>query len=486
MAAAGQQPLASVKLRSVELTNRPETHYATSGDLQIAYQAFGAGPALVWVSGWVSQLDLYWEEPSVARFLQRLGSFARVIVFDRRGIGLSDRIHSHSVPTIEERTDDICAVLDELAVERAAVLGQGYGTPIALLFAASHPERTSSLILYSPSAKAGLRTEDYPWGSTAEQQAAWRERSTRLWGTTEFAAEWLARLAPSVAGDARTIEWTARVLRGSGSPAAFRVYSEMSARVDVRDVLPHVRVPTLVLVREHAKLPKGGVDVDGLEEARWVADRLPDATLVVTPGRDYLPWVGDQDALLDEVAAFVTGARPERAPDRVLLTVLFTDLVGSTRRVTELGDARWRELLEQHNRAVREVLSRFGGHEIDRAGDGFLATFDGPARAVRAALTIVSELAELGLDVRAGVHTGEVELLGDGIGGIAVHIGARVAGLGEAREVLVTRTVRDLTAGSGIQFDDRGTHALRGIPGDWELFAAGESEPAGRDSRPTP
>jgi pimeloyl-ACP methyl ester carboxylesterase/class 3 adenylate cyclase len=454
----------------------PETHYASSGEVQIAYQAFGEGPDLVWVPGWVSQLDLYWEEPALVRFLRRLATFARVIVFDRRGLGLSDRVSIERLPTLEQRMDDIRAVLDDLRVERAAVLGQGYGSPLALLFAATYPERTASLVLYSPSAKAGLRTDDYPWGSTAEQQAAWRERSGRLWGTSEFAAEWLARLAPSAAGDARTIEWTARVLRAAGSPATFRAYGEMSAAVDVRAILPNVHVPTLVLVREAAKLPKGGVDVDGVAEGRWIAEQIPKASFVVVPGRDYLPWFGDQDVLVDEVAEFVTGDRPIREPDRALLTILFTDLVGSTERVAELGDRRWRELLEEHNEAVRRVLERYSGREIDRAGDGFLATFDGPARAVQAALAIVSELARLQLDVRAGVHTGEVEIVGEGIGGIAVHLCARVAALGTAGEVLVTRTVKDLTAGSGIEFQERGTHALRGVPGNWELFVATTSE----------
>jgi pimeloyl-ACP methyl ester carboxylesterase len=454
------------------MTRPPETHYATSGDLQIAYQSFGSGPDLVWVPGWVSQLDLYWEEPSLAWFLERLASFARVIVFDRRGIGLSDRVEARHLPTLEQRMDDIRAVLDDTGVAAAAVFGQGFGIPIALLFAATYPERTSSLVLYTPSAKGGLLTDDYPWGSTPEQQDEWRERSTREWGTTEFAAEWLARLAPSAAGDERTIEWTARVLRAAGSPAASRALSEMNAAADVRAILPNVHVPTLVLVREQARAPKADVDVDSLAEARWVAERIPDATLAVVPGRDYLPWYGDQDALVDEVAAFVTGDRPVREPDRVLLTLLFTDLVRSTERVATLGDLRWRELLERHNDAVRRVLGRYGGREVDRAGDGFLATFGGPARAVRAALEIVFELAPLQLDVRVGVHTGEVELLGDSIGGIAVHIGARVAATGDAGDVLVTRTVKDLTAGAGIEFRPRGTHALRGVPGDWELYSA--------------
>jgi class 3 adenylate cyclase len=375
------------------------------------------------------------------------------------------------VPTVEERIDDVRAVLDDLEIERAAILGQGYGTPIATLFAATYPERTTSLVLYSPSAKGGLRTDDYPWGSTPEQLEAWRERSTRMWGTREFAAEWLARLAPTAAGDDRMIDWTARVLRAAASPTSMATYGRMSSLVDVRGILPNVRVPTLVVVREDACLPKGAADVDGAAESRWVAGRIPDATLVLVPGRDYLPWVGDQDALVDEIAEFVTGDRPIHEPDRALLTILFTDLVSSTQRVTELGDKRWRELLERHNETVRRTLARYDGREVDRAGDGFLATFDGPARAVRAALEIVSELEVLGLGVRAGVHTGEVELVEEGIGGIAVHIGARVAALGGAGDVLVTRTVKDLTAGSEIGFEERGTHVLRGIPGEWELYA---------------
>jgi pimeloyl-ACP methyl ester carboxylesterase/class 3 adenylate cyclase len=450
----------------------PDTRYATSGDVQIAYQAFGDGPDLVWVPGWVSQLDLYWEEPSLARFLRRLASFSRVIVFDRRGIGLSDRVSVDSLPTLEATMDDIRAVLDDLGVERTAILGQGYATPIAVLFAATYPDRMTSLVLYAPSAKAGLRTDDYPWGSTPEEHAEWVERSARLWGTREFAGAWLERLAPSVAGDERVVEWTARVLRAAGSPAASRAFARMNAEQDVRAILPNVHVPTLLVARTSAKNPKGGVDVAAVEEARWIEGQMPNASLEVVPGRDYLPWFGEQDALVDEIATFITGTRPVREPDRVLATVLFTDLVGSTERVAELGDERWRALIREHNEAVRRLLAEFGGREVDRAGDGFLATFDGPGRAVRCALGIVPELARLGLDVRAGVHTGEVELLGEGIGGIAVHIGARVAALGDAGDVLVTRTVKDLTAGSGIDFRERGTHALRGVPGEWELFAA--------------
>jgi len=463
---------------SLSVSTPPETHYATSGEVQIAYQAFGDGPDLVWVPGWVSQLDLYWEEPALARFLRGLASFARVIVFDRRGLGLSDRVAVARLPTLETRMDDIRAVLDDLGVRRAAILGQGYGSPIALLFAATYPERTSSLVLYSPSAKGGLRTDDYPWGATTEEHEAWIERSTRLWGTKEFAAEWLARLAPTAAGDDRIVEWTARVLRAAGSPATSRALAHMNAAMDVREILPHVHVSTLVLARDAATTPKGGIDIRTVEEARWIAEHLPNASLVLAPGSDYLPWVGDQDALVDEIATFVTGARPVRTPDRVLATVLFTDLVRSTERVAELGDVRWRALRGEHDETVRRLLARFGGQEVDHAGDGFFATFDGPGRAVRCALAIVTELESLQLGVRAGVHTGEVEVVGAGISGIAVHIGARVAALGTAGEVLATRTVKDLTAGSGIEFEERGTHALRGVPGEWEIFAANATESA--------
>ena len=457
----------------MNLGGPPETRYAASGEVQIAYQAFGDGPDLVWVPGWVSQLDLYWEEPALARFLHRLSSVARLVVFDRRGVGLSDRMSGERLPTLEERMDDIRAVLDDLGLERTAILAQGYATPIAVLFAATYPERTTSLVLYAPSAKGGLRTDDHPWGASSEEHADWIERSTRLWGTREFAAEWLARLAPSVAGDERIIDWTARVLRSAGSPAASRAFVRMNAEMDVRAILPEVRVPTLLVARDAAKNPKGGVDVDAVEEARWFAEQIPDASLVVVPGRDYLPWFGDHDVLVDEIATFVTGARPVRPPDRILATVLFTDLVGSTARVAELGDERWRALRRNHDDTVRHALARHGGREVDQAGDGFLATFDGPGRAVRCALAIVAELERLELDVRAGVHTGEVEVVDEKIGGIAVHIGARVAALGGAGEVLVTRTVKDLTAGSGIEFEARGAHELRGVPGEWELFAAG-------------
>ena len=452
--------------------DRPATKYARSGEYHIAYQVIGEGPPdLVYVPGWISHLDLYWEEPSVAQFLRRLASFSRLIVFDKRGIGLSDPVPAENMPNLEERMDDVRAVLDAAGSERAAVLGQGYGCPIAMLFAATHPERVTHLVLYAPTVKAGLRTDDYPWGPTEDDVRAWRE-ATAEWGTDEFAESWVARLAPSAAQDRQFVEWAARMMRTAASPATFRAFGRMQSLMDAREVLPLIHVPTLVLGRTDACLPKGPVDVPPLEEARYTADRIPGATLVTVPGRDYLPWVGDQDSIVAEVGKFVTGAAPTREVDRVLLTVLFTDIVDSTKRAAELGDKRWRELLERHNALVRRHIEEYRGQEVDRAGDGFLTTFDGPARAIRCAQAIVASAAQEGLEIRAGIHSGEVELLEQGIGGIAVHLGARVAALAAPGEVLVTTTVRDLVAGSGIEFVERGTHELKGVPGTWDLLSA--------------
>ena len=372
---------------------------------------------------------------------------------------------------LEERTDDVRAMLDAVGSEQAAVLGQGYGCPIALFFAASHPERVTHLVLYAPTVKAGLRTDDFPWGATEEERQAWRE-ATAEWGTYEFADSWVARLAPSAAGDRQFVDWAARMMRTAASPATARAFFRMQSLMDAREVLPLIHVPTLVLDRAESRLPKGPVDMPPLEEARYIADRIAGAKLVTVPGRDYLPWVGDQESIVAEVGKFVTGAAPVREPDRVLLTVLFTDVVDSTKRAAELGDKRWRELLERHTALVRRCIDEYRGREVDRAGDGFLTTFDGPARAIRCAQAIVASAAQEGLEIRAGVHSGEVELLEQGIGGIAVHVGARVAGLAEPSEVLVTTTVRDLVAGSGIDFLERGTHELKGVPGQWDLLSA--------------
>jgi class 3 adenylate cyclase len=459
---------------------RSDVRYARSGAVNIAYQVVGDGPLdLLYIPGWISHLDLNWEEPAVARFLRRLGAGVRLILFDRRGTGLSDRVPEDALPTLEGRMDDARAVLDAAGSEQAAIFAQGYGCPLAIMFAATYPERTQALVLYNAIAKAGLKTDDYPWGSTPETAEAFRGRTAERWGSEEFAREWLGRLAPSAADDPRQLAWSARVMRASATPSASVRFSEMNALMDVRALLPLLHVPTLVLQREDVVAPKGGVDVRSLEEAEYVAARITGAKLVVLPGRDYLPWVGDQEALVNEVAAFVTGSRPPAEPDRVLLTVLFTDVVDSTGALARLGDRRWRELLGEHDILVRQELDRFRGREIDRAGDGFFATFDGPARAIRCAGEIAREVRRLGLEIRAGVHTGECELDADRVTGIAVHIGARIAALASAGEVLVSSTVKDLVAGSELRFQERAAARLKGIPGEWRLHALLADEPLG-------
>jgi len=450
----------------------PEVRYARSGTVNIAYQVVGDGPVdLLYIPGWISHLDLYWEEPTIARFLRRLGAGFRLILFDRRGTGLSDRVPDDALPSLEGRMDDARAVLDAAGSEQAAVFAQGYGTPLGMVFAATYPERTRALILYSPAAKAGLKTDDYPWGSTPEDEEPSRSKNLELWGSEAHAREWLRRLAPSEADDPRQVTWHARLMRASATPTASERFAEMNRLMDVRALLPLLHVPTLVLKREDAIAPKGPVDVQGLEEAQWIAARIPNAKLVVLPGRDYLPWVGDQEALVSEVSAFVTGSRPRAEPDRVLLTVLFTDIVDSTGWLASLGDQRWGELLTEHDILIRQALERFRGREVDRAGDGIFATFDGPARAIRCAAEIARQMRRLGPEIRAGVHTGECELDGDRVSGIAVHVGARIAALAGAGEVLVSGTVTDLVAGSELRFRERDPARLKGIPGERRLYS---------------
>ena len=450
----------------------PEVRYARSGEVNIAFQVAGSGPVdLLYIPGWISHLDLYWEEPTIARFLRRLGAGSRLILFDRRGTGLSDRVPDDQLPTLEGRMDDVRAVLDAAASEQAALFAQGYGTPLAIMFAATYPERTRGLILYSPIAKAGLKTDDYPWGATPEQAEAARVENRERWGSEDFAREWLQRLAPSEADDPRQIAWHARLMRASATPSASQRFAAMNWMMDVRALLPLLNVPTLVLEREDTIVPKGPVDVHGLEEAEWIAARIPDAKLVVLPGRDYLPWVGDQEALVSEVSAFVTGSRPPAEPERVLLTVLFTDIVDSTGWLARLGDQRWGDLLTEHDIIVRQALEQFRGREVDRAGDGIFATFDGPARAIRCASEIARQMHRLGPEIRAGVHTGECELDGDRVSGIAVHVGARIAALAGPGEVLVSGTVTDLVAGSELRFRERDPARLKGIPGERRLYA---------------
>jgi class 3 adenylate cyclase/alpha-beta hydrolase superfamily lysophospholipase len=454
----------------------PEVRYARSGSVDVAYQVLGEGPLdLLYIPGWISHLDLYWEEASVARFLQRLAGGFRLILFDRRGTGLSDRVSSDDLPPLEARMDDARAVLDAVESVKPVIFAQGYGCPLAIAFVATYPDRTRALVLYNPVAKAGERDDDYPWGSTPEDREAWLAETEGRWGTEEFAHNWVRRLAPSIAEDARQVSWYARVMRAAGSPQASRSFAAMNALTDVRALLPLLHVPTLVLQRQDVRAPKGGIDVDSLAEARYVADRIPRSKLVVLPGKDYLPWVGDQEALISELTAFATGTRPPAEPQRVLLSVLFVDIVDSTGWLSRLGDERWRGLLAEHDRIVQEALTHFRGNEIDRAGDGVFATFEGPGRAIQCAAEIGRESRRLSLEVRAGVHTGEVELEGGRVSGIAVHIGARISALAAPGEVLVSRTVKDLVAGSTLRFEERGDAELKGVPGRWDLYALAPS-----------
>jgi pimeloyl-ACP methyl ester carboxylesterase len=439
----------------------PATRYAKSGDVHIAYQVVGDGPLdLVWVQGWVSNVEAMWDVRPMARFVERLASFSRVILFDKRGTGLSDPVPEEGLPSLEVRMDDLRAVLDSVGSERTALLGHSEGGNMCVLFAATYPERTVALITFSVYAKR-VWSPDYPWAPTSEERATWLRDVERAWGGPELIAD----LVPSLVHEPTLLEEAARYWRLSASPQAAVALGKMNTQIDVRAVLPTIRVPTLVMHRT------GDRDID-VEEGRYIASRIPDAKFVELPGSDHFMWTDDADRVLDEIEEFLTGVRRGPEPNRVLATVLFTDIVGSTERAAQLGDRKWRDLLEKHNAVVRRTLGLFRGREVDTAGDGFLATFDGPARAIRCARAIVDQVRELGLEVRAGLHTGECELAGDDVRGIAVHIGARVAALAGPGEVLVTRTVRDLVAGSGIEFEDRGTHDLKGIPDDWQLLVA--------------
>ena len=434
---------------------QPETKYAKSGDVNIAYQVVGDGPLdLVLVPGHVSHVELGWEEPSYARFFQRLASFSRLIMFDKRGTGLSDRVSVTELPTLEQRMDDVRAVMDAVSSERAALLGFSEGGTMAALFAATYPQRTSALVLYGALAR---RIDLRP---TEEQLQPIFDAMERSWGQVTDIDLW----APSRADDQHFKELWARYVRSAASPGAAVALFRMNMQMDVSDVLPAIRVPTLVIHRT-------GDRAVGVDLGRYLAERIPGAKYVELPGDDHIPWVGDADAILDEIQEFLTGVRPGPEPDRVLATVLFTDIVGSTQRPAELGDRRWRDVLESYYGLAQRELDRFRGHEVKTTGDGFLATFDGAARGIRCARAISESVDQLGIAIRAGLHTGECEVMGEDIGGIAVHIGARVAAKATAGEVLVSSTVKDLVAGSGLEFEERGSHRLKGVPDEWRLFA---------------
>ncbi len=439
----------------------PETHYAkTVDDVQIAYQVLGDGPVdLVFAPGTVSHVEIAWEEPKWARFLKRLASFSRLIVFDKRGTGLSDRVTEAA--TLEERMDDIRAAMDACSSERAVILGASEGATMAALFAATYPERTVGLVVYGGYAK-GLPADDYPWGPSRAEQLATIEEVQQTWGSWD-AAYW-AEFSPTIANDPSLIAWWNKLFRYGSNPSAGRALDLMNMDVDISPILPSIRVPTLVLHRT-------GDPACKFEEGRYIAERVPGSILVELDGEEHVPWYGDAEAIVREIETFTKRSWREIEPDRVLATVVFTDIVGSTARAAELGDASWRELLERHHELVRGSLIRYRGREMDTAGDGFFATFDGPARAVRCAGSIADAVRDLGIEIRAGVHTGEVETIDDKIGGIAVAIGARVGALAGPSEVLVSQTVKDLTAGSGLAFEDRGEHELKGVPDRWRLYA---------------
>ena len=437
--------------------DRAEPRYAKNGNVHIAYQIVGNGPVdLVYTPGIWSNLDVMWEWPPWAHYLDRLSSFSRLILFDMRGVGLSDR--GSDPPVLELQMDDVRAVMDAAGADDAVVFGGARGAAMTMLFAATYPERTRALILYAPFAKS-TRAADWPYGRTEVEQQEFFDRFTSEMGT----AKNLDLQGP--VHDPAFKRWWARFERLGASPGSWRELAEILGRIDVRAVLAHIQVPTLVLHRTGDRI----VDVG---QGRAIAEMIPGARFVQLKGENHVPFLGDPDAIVDEIEEFLTGTRPAPQHDRMLATVLFTDIVGSTKQAVELGDHRWSDLLVQHHEIVRNRLDRFRGHEIDTAGDGFLASFDGPARAITCALEICKSVQSLGLETRAGLHTGEVEVIGDKIGGVAVHIGARVSALARPGEVLVSRTVVDLVSGSGIEFESRGEHVLRGVPGTWNLFAA--------------
>jgi pimeloyl-ACP methyl ester carboxylesterase len=437
------------------------TKYTRSGDVHIAYQAVGEGPLdIVFVPGWVSHVELAWEEPTLARFLRRLSSFSRLIAFDKRGTGLSDRVPNDQLPTLEERMDDLRVVMDAVGSERAALCGVSEGGNLCALFAATYPERTTALVMCGTFAKR-IWSPDYPWAPTLEKREQAYEMVENEWGRMMD----LSPYVPSKINDEAFVQRLAKYFRHSASPGAAVALLRMNSEIDIRAILPTIRVPTLVIHRS-------GDRIANVKGGRWLAAKIAGARFTELPGEDHLPWVGDQDAILDEIQEFLTGVRPTPEPDRELSTLLFTDIAGSTELVTRLGDQAWQELLERHHAMVREELSRFRGREVDTAGDGFFATFDGPARAVRCALSVVGAAQQLEIKIRAGLHTGEIQVMGPKISGIALHIGARVAALAKPGEVLVSSTVKDLVAGSSIRFADHGTHVLKGVSGEWHLFVA--------------
>jgi pimeloyl-ACP methyl ester carboxylesterase len=440
----------------------PDTRYAKTADgVHIAYQVVGSGPVdMVIVIGWVTNIEVMWDEPELARFLNRLATFSRLILFDKRGVGLSDRVPEDRLPNLETRMDDVRAVMDAVGSERAVVFGVSEGGPMSILFAATYPERTIALVLYGT--QADFTTRDPAYKTELAEYLVKMEES---WGTLELAHHEIARwAAPGYENDERLVAWLASYMRKSASPSAALALERMNGEINATHALASIHVPTMVIGKVD--------DIDfRIEDVRDMASRIAGAELVELPGSEHFFWVGDPDAIVAEVERFVVAlGEVEAELDRALATVLFTDVVGSTEKAAELGDRRWKELVEEHHRRVRGQLARYRGVEVDTAGDGFFATFDGPARAVRCATSIVEAVAPLGIEVRAGVHTGEVETIDWKVGGMAVVIGARVGASAGPSEVLVSQTVKDLVAGSGLSFEDAGQRELKGVPDRWRLY----------------
>jgi len=439
----------------------PETMYARSGDVNIAYQVIGDAPLdLVFVMGWVSHMEYFWREPRFARFLLRLASFSRLILFDKRGTGLSDRVPINQLPTLEQRMDDVRAVMDAVGSERAALCGVSEGGPMCSLFAATYPEKTLALVMIGTYAKR-IRDAEYPWGPTQEQREQFFEVMRKQWGGPVGIDE----RAPSVAHDPEFRDWWATYLRMGASPGAALALTQMNAEIDVRNVLPSIRVPSLVIHRSEDQCLK-------VEEGRFVAERIPGAKFVEFPGNDHLPFVGDQDAILDEMEEFLTGVRHPAEPDTVLATVMVGRIVGVKEHVERLGKDRWLELLRRLHAHLTKEIEWFRGREIDLVENRLLAIFDGPARAIRCAAAITEYASRLGVETCTGLHTGECEIVDGQVSGVAAQMCVCVANEAEPGEVLVSSTVKDLVAGSGITFDDRGEHELKGVPGSWRLFSA--------------
>jgi pimeloyl-ACP methyl ester carboxylesterase len=440
----------------------PETRYAKTTDgVHIAYQVFGEGPVdLVWVMGWTSNIEAMWDEPNLARFLSKIASFTRLVLFDKRGVGLSDRVPEVQLPSMETRMDDVRAVMDAADSQRAVVFGVSEGGPMAMLFAATYPERTIALVLYGTD-------PDYTAGPDpiVSEGDEYLEYIDEHWGTLEHARLEIASWgAPSHADDDRFATWLSSYLRRAASPGAAIALSRMNREINVSHALPAIHVPTLLLAKtDDVQFP--------ITRMRWLASQIVGSRIVELPGDEHFFWVAEYDTMVAEIEKFVNAFRGQEVElERFLATVLFTDIVGSTETGARVGDHAWKALVEAHHARVRGQLARFRGREIDTAGDGFFATFDGPGRGIRCAQAIIHAVYDLGIDVRAGLHTGECEQIGDKVGGIAVNIGARVAAEAGASEVLVSQTVKDLTAGSGIEFEDAGEHRLKGVPDPWRLY----------------